>query len=736
MVKKKRATLIICEKPQAAGKIASALADSEEKKFSENGVSWYEFKRGGKDFIVGCAVGHLFGVAQELGKRASIPNFEVEWRPSFERKGSDYIKKYYDVLKKLCKEADKFIVATDYDVEGEVIGWNVVRFICGQKDAGRMKFSSLTQDELESAFDERAKTINWGAAMAGETRHYLDWYYGINLSRALMRALSKTGAFRILSVGRVQGPALNILVDREKKIKKFKPEPFWQVFMHVEDLNKNKVEVKYPKDLTKKVDLLKFKLLKGKKAVAETKIKDAEVRVPIPFDLTTLQTEAYRWLGMAPKQSMKVAQGLYLKGLISYPRTSSQEYPSSIGYDKILKKLKKHFSVVKYAVNKTPTKGKKTDPAHPAIYPTGNWGKMTAYEKKLYDLVAKRFIACFCEPAKVESKRITVSINGLKFHAHGTIIQEKNWIAVYPSSTKDEKIPTLNGEVKIHELRIEEKQTSPPNRYSPASLMRELEKRNLGTKATRTGIIDTLFSRDYVEGKSLEVTELGIKLVDTLKKYADVILDEELTRDIEKEMEEIESAKGKRDLDKKQKKMLVRAQKDITKIVGVMEKNKEKVGRALGGASKEMWEKQKKENKLQVCPVCKKGNLAVMYGRKFKRYFVACDAYPKCRTTFSLPPNCLVKPVVDKEGEKVMCEECGWPMLLALRQGRRPWRLCFNPDCKTNEEWEKKKKAYRKKMEKEGKGMVKEGGEEKDVKKGKGGEVVKKGKGGDKKADA
>ncbi len=693
----KKGTLIITEKPQAASKIASALVD-KHKEFVDKGVRWYEFEKNGEKFYVGCAVGHLYGIAQKKGSKAAIPQFDVDWVPAYETKGGEYTKKYFDVLNKLCKKCDKFIIASDYDVEGEVIGWNVVRFICKQKDAKRAKFSSLTKEELKNAFNNLEGSVNWGAAFAGETRHYLDWFYGINLSRALMRALSKTGGFRILSIGRVQGPALSILVEREKKIRNFKPEPYWEVFLQVEDLNKNKVEVKFPKEIKKKSELLKFKQLGGKKGSAETRSKDEEVKQPIPFDLTTLQTEAYRWLGMSPKQSMTLAQNLYLKGLISYPRTSSQEYPNGINYGKILKSLKKNYSIVKYAVNNKPTKGKKTDPAHPAIYPTGEFGKMTPSEKKLYNLIVKRFISCFAKPALVESKRIVVDVSGLKFHATGKIIKEKNWMAVYPSSTKENKIPTINGEVNIKELRIEEKQTKPPKRYTPASLMRELEKRNLGTKATRTGIVDTLFSRDYVEGKSMEATELGIKLVDTLSKYSPMILDEELTRNMEKELEEIELAK-KKDLEKEKRKMLEKAKKDITSIVNNMEKNKEEIGRGLSDANKEMWDKQREENKLQKCPVCKKGQLRILYNKRFRRYFVGCSNYPECKTTYSLRPG-LVKPAFDKDKKNVLCEECGWPILISIRQGKKPWRFCFNPDCKTNEEWEKQKAEFKKGLEK------------------------------------
>ena len=345
VVKKERnATLIICEKPAAAAKIAAALSDAtDEKLTSKEGVAYYEFFKKGRRYIIGCAVGHLFGI-QQIALRGPFPNFEVEWKPSFNKKRSAHTKRYLQTLKRLAKEVDEAIVATDFDVEGEVIGWNVVRFVLGkkyEKVAKRMKFSSLTKEALEESFENLIPTLNWGAAIAGETRHYLDWFYGINLSRGLMKAIAKAGAFRILSIGRVQGPALKIVVDREREIQAFEPEPYWQIFLQVKNIKGKRLEVKYPKDIFKQSELLRFKHLKGKSGTATTIIKVEDVPAPTPFDLTTLQTEAYKYCGTTPTQTLRAAQNLYLAGAISYPRTSSQKYPAAIGYDKILKKLKK-----------------------------------------------------------------------------------------------------------------------------------------------------------------------------------------------------------------------------------------------------------------------------------------------------------------------------------------------------------------------------------------------------------
>lgn len=702
----KNTTLIITEKPAAAEKIAAALSDATDEKITnKDKVSYYEFYKGSRRYIVGCAVGHLFGI-QQIEARGPFPNFEVDWFPTGRKKKNDFTKKYLSVLKKLVKEADEFIVATDFDVEGEVIGWNVVRFVAKKKDAKRMKFSLLTKDALQESFENLLPTLNWGAAVAGETRHYIDWFYGINLSRGLMKALSSTGTFRILSIGRVQGPALKILADKEKTIQDFESESYWNVYLNVKDIKGQVVEVKHPKDIFKEGELLKFKHLQGKKGVADTTISEDEVRAPTPFDLTTLQTEAYKNCGSTPSQTLKTAQSLYLAGLISYPRTSSQKYDESIGYDKILKGLKKYTTMVKYAVNKKPTQGKKEDPAHPAIYPTGENKKVPERDKKIYDLIVKRFISCFCESAFVSNKRIKVVVNGLNFGAKGVIIKEKGWMNVYPHGTKESKVPTMNGEVDVLEIRTEEKQTTPPRRYSAASLVKELEKRNLGTKATRANIVETLYSRGYAREKSIEVTELGMRMVETLDKYAPIILDEGMTADMTRELEKMEVAdKGLEDM---KKKILDEAKKNVTKIAEGMMKNLDAMGKSLADANAIVWEQEKEANTMTECPVCHKGKLRVMYGKRYSRYFVSCDAYPECKTIYSLPPKGMMKPALMskkaadeaglEEGALEKCKECGFPMVAAFKKGGAPWRFCFNPECVTNEELQKKKAEFKAKL--------------------------------------
>ena len=666
--------LIITEKPQAAGKIAAALSNGKDNKISKNKVSYYEFERNGDKIVVGCAVGHLFSVSQ-IAKGSDYPIFDIGWYPNFEVNKKDFTKAYYNVLKSLVKGASEIIVATDFDVEGEVIGYNIIRYIAGQKDAKRMKFSSLTADELQKSYENRLPSIEWGQAIAGETRHFLDWMYGINLSRALMSAVKKAGKFKIMSIGRVQGPALRLIVDKELQIKDFKPSPYWQIFLDVIDKDGNKLTVKHNRDIVDKNKLDIFKKLEGREGESSTKKTKQTIIPPPPFDLTTLQTEAYKFHGITPSNTLASAQKLYLNGLISYPRTSSQKISDLKGAKDVLKKLKKRYgSMVEKATRSKPIEGKKSDPAHPAIIPTGNNGKLDGYELKVYELIAKRFISCFCDDANLENKRVDVLIEDLKFGARGMEVLKRGWMDVYPVKMEEKEIKDMDGKVNVEKVKVEEKETKPPKRYSPASILSELEKRNLGTKATRANILETLYNRNYIKDKSIKATELGMNLIESLKKNSPVIIDEKLTREIEKDMDVIRGSK--RDLEAKERKILDKAEKALIKISKDFKAKEIEIGKDLIKANEAMFKEEQESNKLGLqCPECKKGELTVKFTPRFKSYFVACTAYPDCRKTFSLPRG-LIKNTVNKK-----CEDCEWPLLLRILAGKRPWQLCFNPEC-------------------------------------------------------
>ena len=674
-LKKDGYILIITEKPQAADKIAAALSTGYHKKIvNRDRVSYHELDRYNERIVVGCAVGHLFTLSQNV-RGADYPIFDISWYQNSEIKKGDFTKKYHDTIKRLVKDAKEIVIATDFDVEGEVIGYNIIRFIASQNDAKRMKFSSLVAKEIEESFDNRHNTIEWGQAIAGETRHFLDWLYGINLSRALMNSIKKTGKFTVMSIGRVQGPTLKLIVEKEKSITNFKPTPYWDIFIKIG--NKDDVlELKHNKDITNIKNLDKFKNLKDKDVEVNTKKTQQILTPPVPFDLTTLQTESYRVYGINPSQTLQIAQRLYLDGLISYPRTSSQKFTDIENVRKILDKLKESYAKeISYAKRKNPIDGNKTDPAHPSITPTGIIKDLEGYDQKIYDLIVKRFISCFCEDAEIENKKVEAEINNLKFSEKGLEIIKSAWMDVYPIKMKEKEVKDYEGTYKIKDVRIEEKETQPPKRYTPASIISELEKRNLGTKATRANIIDTLYDRKYIKEKSIKATSLGISLIKTLEKYSNIITDEKLTREIEKDMDQIRNSK--KDLIKKQQDTIKKAEEVLTKISEDFKKNELNIGKELISANQKEWEQEKEDNKLLPCPECKTGHLTLKYTPRFRSYFIGCSNYPECKKTFPLPSNSLIK-----RTEKV-CKECNYPMLLRIKQGKKPWIFCFNPDCPT-----------------------------------------------------
>ncbi len=673
------AELIITEKPNAAMKLAQALADGKPIKESINGIPYYLVTHGNKDLIVGCAVGHLFSVAERESKGWVYPVFDVEWKPTADvQKGSEFSKKYLNALQKLSKKADEFTVACDYDIEGEVIGLNIIKYICKQKDAARMKFSTLTKDELVEAYEKKSKSLDWGQAYAGETRHILDFFYGINLSRALTSAIKKSGRFKILSIGRVQGPALKIVVDREKEIKAFVPIPFWQISLNGK-LSKADIEAWHKEDKfweKEKADAVMEKVRDEKKGrIKEIKRSQYNQAPPVPFDLTALQLEAYRCFKINPKETLDHAQELYTGGYISYPRTSSQKLPVSIGYKKILGLLAKNesYKVLAEKVMLTPLKpneGKKEDPAHPAIYPTGiEPGNVNDRAAKIYDLIVKRFFAVFAEPAKRETVSFDIDVREEIFITKGTRTLEPGWHVFYQPYIKFEEVElpacSEGDTVDISKIEMFDKETSPPKRYTPSSIIKELEKQGLGTKATRAAIVDTLFQRGYVEGTPLQATDLGIQTVEILEKYSPDIIDAKLTREFEEEMEGI---RGKKTTPEK---VLEHAKVVLIKILDKFKKQEELIGSELGDANIEAI---KKATTIGKCPNCD-GELMIRKG-KFGR-FIACNKYPDCKTTFKLPAVGIIKPT-DKK-----CETCGMPMIILRRARSAPKEVCINPECPT-----------------------------------------------------
>ncbi len=690
-------SIIIAEKPDACKNIAKALSDGKFKKIkSSYGVEYYRFKRNGKEHIVIPAVGHLFNLKQTV-KGSRYPVFDVDWFPSYKvNKRSEFSKKYFKTIEEIVKQFNgknvEYISACDYDNEGSLIAANILRFICKVEKAKRMKFSTLAKPDLVKAYESMSPHLDWENIECGETRHILDFYWGINTSRALIHAVKKhSSRFAILSAGRVQGPTLCLLAKREKDIQKFKPKPYWQIEAEIK-IGKGKFVANFEKDkIWKKKEAEK---IAKSSSVKEGVIIKIQRRVqtqspPAPFNITSLQTEAYRLFGFSPQQTLNIAQSLYENAYISYPRTSSEKLPPQIDYVGILKAISSvpGYSKICEEIMKgelKPREGKKTDPAHEAIHPTvevPDLKKLTPQQRKIYDLVCRRFLACFGKAAKRESMKIVIDLGGNKYSLSGRRTIEEGWIKYYGRYAKFDEIILPNvkegQKIKVVKIRILDKETQPPQRYSQASIIKEMEKRGLGTRATRAAILQTLYDRGYITGKSIRVTPLGMKIAETLRKYVPELVDEKLTRKFEKEIEMIFEGKIKKE------KVINDAKRHLVKIFKEFSKKEKVIGKSLEGA---IIDSQEDANYLGKCSC--NGDLKKMFSVRTKKYFVGCSNYPKCKTGYPLPHGAKI------ERTDKVCEKCNTPIIMVRRKGKRPFRMCLDTNCETKKDWgsDKKKK--------------------------------------------
>jgi DNA topoisomerase-1 len=688
-------TLIITEKPDAAQRIASALdSQGKAKKKEENGVPYFVAKRD-REIIVVPALGHLYTVGEERSGRNYYPVFTFKWVPRYvAERGAKRIRTWLETISNLASNADTFIDACDYDIEGSIIGYCILKYACGSKEdiSKRMKYSTLTKEELQKSFNELLPRLDFALIEAGRTRHEVDWLYGVNLTRALtIAAKDWSGKYATLSTGRVQGPTLRFLVAREKAIRCFVPTPYWSIKAEME-IDGPVFEAEFEKKIieTKREADAILDACRGKDGeIEKVEVKKFQQMPPTPFDLGALQSEAYSLFGYTPLRTLNIAQRLYLDALISYPRTSSQKLPPAINYEEILKNLNRASEYRKLtaellAVKELkPNEGKREDPAHPAIYPTGNLPErvLDEPERKIWDLVVRRFMAVFGEPALRQSLKACVNVNGVRFYIRGRQTLKEGWLHFYEPYVKAEEVvlpPITEGQkVKVKKIILEDKFTKPPPRYNPGSLLKKMEEAEIGTKATRAGIIQTLYDRKYVRDERIVVTDLGFEVVELLKKYCPSVVSIKLTRDLEEKMNKIQLNSEKRE------NVLLTAVEILKPVVEELKIQEKVIGEQLSNAIKQA---KLEERTIGTCPVCKTGKLMTLYSRKTGKRFIGCTNYFKnsCKAAFPLPQRGTVRPL----GRN--CRGCGWPVVQVRIKGNRPWTLCFNPQCPLKEERRKR----------------------------------------------
>ena len=672
--------LVISEKEIAAKRIAQILSGNGVREQKVYGVPLHYINYLGKE----CAVIGLQGHSLKVDFPDEYSNwFKVDPVSLIDAK-IDKIpihKKIIQALKKVAENIEEVIIATDFDREGELIGYDAMSIIIEKNrlvNVKRARFSAITTEEINHAFSNPGR-VDSNLAFAGRARQDIDLVWGAVLTR-FISLTSYQVKENFLSVGRVQTPTLTLIVDREQHIQDFVPEPYWVLNVKLKTSKGEEFEAAHKKKrFLKKQECQKaFGHIGSTGTVLETSEKIRKIVPPVPFNTTGLIVAANS-LGLTAAKIINIAESLYMNGYISYPRTDNTVYPASIdlkGIAKMLGSVDIFKDASREILNQSkiiPSRGKKRTTDHPPIYPTSAAKRdaLSEEEWKLYELVARRFICSLLPSAEIKSIASNIDIGGEVFTANGSNVIKHNWIAHYPYYRhEDIFIPELKpGEkVEVLDKNLLDKETKPPSRYTQGKLVEKMEELGLGTKATRHSIIQSLITRRYIKGNPLVPSEKAAAVVKVLKKHAEKISTPDMTSELEMDMDGI--ARG----DETREEVIIKSKKILKEVMEKLQNDKMDISSEIKKAIKED----------SIVGSCQEkdcdGKLMVRTSRKTRKRFIGCSAYPKCTSTFSLPQSGLLITSKDK------CKHCGYPIVRIISKGKKPWDLCINSECSGKDE--------------------------------------------------
>ena len=664
----------------------------------------------GSDYIVESSVGHIRDLpkkASPSSKRASIPKdvspeeklrlktindrnrlirrmgidpdngWIADWQIIPEKE------KVIKSLKKAAKNVDHIYLATDLDREGEAIAWHLKEALGPEKyEYSRVRFNQITKSSIIDSFND-PKDIDLDLVKAYRARRFLDKVIGFELSPLLWKKIA-----RGLSAGRVQSVALRVLDERERLIQEFIPEEFWEVSTN---LLKNELNIPFYLSRKKSEPLLKEEEAKK----IETLIKssnlsiDEIIKKPVktkpraPFITSTLQQAASTKLSFNVKRTMRVAQKLYEAGHITYMRTdapslskeSIQDARNFIGErlgEKYLTNAPRIYSSTENAQE-----------AHEAIRPTNAYMtadelmNQTEEEKRLYQLIWQQYIACQMPDAEYLSTSAKINISDYTFSAKGREVVFDGYTKIYQSlkSDNDDILPPLEeGEtLSLSDIKLDQKFTKPPSRYSEAALVKELEKKGIGRPSTYANIISTIQDRGYVEiqNRRFFVKKIGHIVAERLIESFDDIMDYEFTANLENNLDKV--ARGELDW-----------RNVLDDFYGAFQKD-------LISASNENGMRGNQPTSTDViCPSCEKANMVIR--NSSNGVFLGCSGYQnlgddKCKETLNLVSGDEAISVDDtEEAENLLikkrCPKCDTSMDNYLIDENRKLHVCGkNPDC-------------------------------------------------------
>ena len=719
--------LVVTEKNDAAEKIAQLLG-SKSRKDKVFNTPVYRFEVDGEEWVTIGLRGHILepdftpqlvykkrggwrgvtadGEVVEANVPSSLPKPPFKKKKPFSEDGVDLkgwkmealpylayapiekLPKEKDIirsLKNLAKKADSVCIVTDFDREGELIGSDALTCIKQVNETApvsRARYSAFTKEEITHAFSNLTE-LDENLAAAGESRQDIDLIWGAALTRYLT-LVKFAGYGNVRSSGRVQTPTLALIVARERERLAFKPEDYWVIRGSFGE-GSDKFEAPHATarfKSEKAAQAAMDAIDDAKKAlISSIEKKKRTVRPPAPFNTTSLMAAAAAE-GISPARTMRIAESLYMDGYISYPRVDNTVYPSSLNLAEVVRTLSGNPAYADYC-NKLlaggklhATRGNKEETDHPPIYPTAKAtpDDLPAAEYKLYNLVARRFLATLSDAATVEGTKVILEVPGEssssreQFVARGDVTVKPGFRAIYPYGLKkDEQLPVLEEGVLIafNGATCTKKQTEPPARYSQGKLIQEMEKLGLGTKSTRHSIIERLYTVKYIQNDPIEPSQLGMAVIDALDQYAPHITHPEMTSELEDGMSEIAAGtRTKNDV-------VMNSRNLLAKELEALLPKKEEVATALADAVAA-------DAYVGTCPKCGK-DLQIRASQKTRGMFIGCSGWPECDVTYPLPKGKI-------EAQETRCPTCGMPQVKVSAFRAKPRVVCIDPNCSTNTE--------------------------------------------------
>jgi DNA topoisomerase-1 len=635
----------------------------------------------GSDYEVIATVGHIRDLPANKMAVDFKNDFDLEYVIDPKKK------KVVDELVRTSKKADKILLASDPDREGEAISWHVKWILqnkvkslsssTGQNKISRITFHEITKEAVEEAL-KQARGIDMNLVNAQQGRRVLDRVVGYSLSPVLWRKVR-----RGLSAGRVQSVAVRLICEREKEISKFTKEKYFSIIAELKKENKFNAELikvdgksvyksekinlfdgtyTYSSSIFKtKEKTDEFINNLGKEFIVD-KVSEKEVhRVPTPaFTTSKLQQAAARKFGWSGKQTMSVAQKLYEQGLITYHRTDAV-YLSDKAINEFRKYIASNFGeeYLSSKVRVYKNTSKNAQEAHEAIRPTNVSKRVLsdgdARENKLYEMIWKRAVATQAAAARMKNTTVLFS-NGIGiFQSKGVRMLFDGFLRVNGEKHEDQILPELIVGEKVNSQKVSyvESETNPPPRYSDASLVSSLEKQGIGRPSTYAPIISTILQRQYIERDEgrFKPTALGNAANEFLVKNFPEILSLPFTAEMEESLDKIALGKTK------WKEMIGKFWKKFEKDVKVAEKEAERV-------------KVETEKLDEKCPECHEGDLVIRLGKFGK--FIACSRFPDCKYS---------RQFTEVAGFK--CPQCGKEgVVRRTKTGRKFYGCSDYPNCK------------------------------------------------------